>query len=276
VPNHKGATLAYRTTPEEVKQVIEAINRRRSIEQIQTLFPSPTAFQSAMQAAIVLGFVDADTNSLRPSGRDYLLQADKRTEIMLNAMCHYEPYGLLLEAIFVRDTPAETPTEWIIDWWSANEYGASPNNREEAATTFGKLIEAVGLGTFMLGRRGKSTRIQWTTGAAKRIKEILDGVADDHTGLDASEVDANPSLPTPDIQPATRGEPIQSSMSSAGTKATTASHEYASMSIPLSGNRIAEVRLPARLSLKDKTRLIQIVELLIEVDDEQGSIVTEE
>ena len=274
--NHKGTTLPYRTTPEETQRLIEAINRRRSIEQIQALFPSQTAFQSAFQAAQALGFVDTATSSLLHLGKDYLLQVDKRTEILLNAMCQYEPYGLLLEAIFVRESPTETPINWIINWWSSRDYGVSANNRDEAAVTFGRFIEAVGLGTFMLGRRGKPTRIQWGAEAAKQIKEIIN--RSEHADVVSTSSEANTSTPVSveEAQFSSRGEPLQSPQPSMGYMTTVASQDYASMSIPLSGQKIAEVRLPAKLTTKDKKRLLQIMELLIEVDDEQVFIASEE
>jgi hypothetical protein len=68
----------------------------------------------------------------------------------------------------------ETDIEEVKNFWGKNDFGASPNNRDEAASVFGSFIQLAGLGEFIIGRRGKSTRIKWKSNAKEIIDEILD------------------------------------------------------------------------------------------------------
>lgn len=268
--DYKGDTLAYRTDGELLDQFIEAFARHRDLDRVQQTFSSPAAFQGTVQAAQHLGLVDPQLIELSSTGNKYLLDSKHRSEILLDAIIRFEPYGLLLEAALSNGFGPEIPMSWISKWWGVYGYGASSNNREEAATTLAKLLQAAGLGTFMIGRRGRPSRIEWTTDAAARIRAFIQQPIDANLNNDASSRDD--SGVTKDLlQDELSIDPRMpiASHEESNTEHDRQGVEYNNLTVTL-GKGIAQVRLPARVTQKDKERFIKLMDLLIEVSDDEA------
>lgn len=264
--NHtKGTTIPYRTDAENLNVLINAVGRDRDMGHIQGLFQVSGTFQGSVSAAQELGFLDPESSKLLLDGNDYLLASDsQKAELLLKAIMQYEPYQLLLEAVFSRNAPKETTMEWMSKWWSTQGYGASQNNREEGATTLAKFLEYANMGRFMIGRRGRPTRIEWSSNANKMIHDLI-------LGEDTRSYDSDS---TGDEYP--EGRLVENSQQLGSQKSTLPfgvgddnnSEEYSNLSIPLGRGKVAQFRLPTKITNKDKDRLLKIMELLIETDDD--------
>ena len=264
--------LPYRTDGNDLIRLIEARGRGRAIKQIQSLNFTNTGFQGTVAAAYALKLMLPDSDELTETGRELALSrnTERKREILLESMLQYEPYELLLEAVFAHNhTVDETTTEWIETWWSTHNHGNSQKNRNEGATAFCKLLESAGLGNFFIGRRGRPTRIEWQDNVAENIANLRNTFnEDENLPINANEYkhsepivdspDGTNSLPTdkPSIPPTKMERPTTISGNS-------------ELTLPLGTGRIAVLSLPPQLTASEKQRLITMVDLMIsEVDDD--------
>ncbi|MGB2925885.1 MAG: hypothetical protein WBB82_11345, partial [Limnothrix sp.] len=110
-------------------------------------------------------------------------------DLFLAILLNYEPYEIFLQSIAHSSKLESTTTEDIIEYWQNHEYGSSITNREEGATTFGKLMYLAGLGTYKVGRHGNKTRIEWKNSAQERIKQPVDLNAHNPSDLETQVID---------------------------------------------------------------------------------------
>ena len=263
----KGVVLPYRATGEELTRLLEARARGRDLAQIQALDFSTGAFQGTLVAGTALGFLDPDTRELTDLGREYVLAgAGERPGIVHRAMEGFEPYGLLLEALFDKGSPNETPLDWVVNWWGTQGYGNSETNRAEGSSAFARLVEFTRLGSFVPGRRGHPTRIRWaerTTRAPQRPPS-------------ARAAAVSPPLPTVvDMPPPardTRTEPAALPPSSAPSTTPSRSptpeaagevEPNSSLVLSLGPGRTVQLTVPPRITTAEKKRLLALIELII-------------
>jgi hypothetical protein len=262
--DQKDTVLPHRTTAEDVTRLVEARARGRDLSQIQSLNFSAHGFQGALIAAYEFELLDPTTKDLTKAGRDYALATPtQKSRLFLHSMLKYEPYELLLEAIFDRGNQKETALEWIETWWSTHKYGNSQTNRDEGASTLARFIEFVGLGAYIQGRKGYSTRIEWRDHAVSTIKEIMrgdNGKSEQDNNGDTTNRD-QPLAPQPmdklDKTPAVKPNdpPILEGNNS-------------HLVLNLGVGRRAEISLPPKVTSAEKKRLVALIELMIDVDDE--------
>ncbi len=246
-----GKTLPYRTAVEDLIRLVEASARGRSLDQIQALFPSGT-YQGTLLAAEDLGFLDQETKAITELGSSFLLRESDRSDLLFTALMNYEPYQLLFEAIFSRSNVNETPVSWVANWWGTNNFGNSQNNREDGAISLAKYIEFSKLGKFVIGRRGRPTRIEWNGTAMARVKEALNQAIGEYSkdGREPKEAEVI-------NQSASKNIPEKSS-------------EYNSFSLNLGEGKNIELRLPPKLTSSEKNRLIKLIELMIDVENDEN------
>lgn len=263
----KGVVLPYRTTGEELTRLLEARARGRDLAQIQALDFSTGAFQGTLVAATALGFLDPDTRELTELGREYVLTSTgERPGIVRRAMDGFEPYGLLLEAIFDRGSPNETPLDWVVNWWGTHGYGNSETNRDEGSSSFARLVEFIRLGSFVPGRRGHPTRIRWAERAPGQPKRTPRARATDVLP---------PQSAATELPPATPGTPTEAEGSpppapprvvpSRPPQAASAGEAEPNSSLVLSlgPGRTVQVTVPPRITTAEKKRLLALIELII-------------
>ncbi|MDQ3555907.1 MAG: hypothetical protein M3409_03895 [Gemmatimonadota bacterium] len=260
----KEAVLPYRTTGEELGRLIEARARGRELPQIQALNFSAGNFQGTLVAAVELDFLDGDSKELSEAGRAFALaDSDGRRALLLEALLRFEPYDLLLEAVFDRGNPRETTLEWIQTWWSTQGYGNSQTNREEGSSAFAKLLEYAGLGSYVQGRRGHPTRVLWLDETPVRIKQLRRPVAGASRAASAE---------TPPPPPSSSGA-VAGKQPSAGDLAEgpAGATENSRLVLQLDAGRVVELSLPPRITAAEKRRVLSILELMIRVPDEGGA-----
>lgn len=252
MPDQRGAVLPYRTTGEELSRLIEARARGRDLAQIQGLNFAAGSFQGTLVAAQALGFVDPETQDVSRTGREFALAPDsERRRLLFQALLRFEPYELLIEAVFDRGDATETTLEWVQTWWSTQGYGSSQTNREEASSAFAKLVEYAGLGSYLQGRRGYPTRIQWVDGAGERTKEVLRAPEGPQStvGEEAEEVEASAMV----------GFSVPATLDGGAGPAGGNNR----LVLNLGSGRAVELSFPPYLSAEEKKRLLTLVDLML-------------
>lgn len=249
-------TLPYRTDGPDLERFIDALARGRSPEQAQTLNFSQKGFEGTMTAAECLGLATRDEGGLTDQGRAFALASEEeRRRILLVAIQTYEPYGLLLEAIQSR-REATTETDWIETWWSTHGFGTSGSNRSEGSSTLARFLEYAGIATYIQGRRGHPSRIEWRTGALGQL-QVMDRVAG---GVEGESREESGQMRTP----LSRGQ------ASPNPDQTGSADPIVELSMPLSGGRTVYMRLPHTLSTKERERLLALIGHLVSTEDPQG------
>lgn len=273
----KGVVLPYRTTGEELTRFVEARARGRDLAQIQSLNFAAGNFQGSLVAAHELGFLDADTKDLTPLGREYALAApERRRALLAEAVLAFEPYERLLEAVFDRGNRNETTLEWVQTWWSTQGYGNSQTNREEGSSAFARLLEFIGLGSYVQGRRGHPTRIQWHEDTPARVRRTS------HAAPAPSVAPAAAVAPMPasSREPGPPARPVAAPPSASAPADGPAEIETGPDHLPVANstlvlnlgpNRTAELSLPPRVTYAEKERLISILELMIDLTPQPGN-----
>lgn len=268
--------LPYKTDGDDLTRLIEACGRGRILKQIQGLGFSEAGFQGTVATAQALGLLDHETDELTESGREYALShnSDRKRAVLLEAILQYEPYDLLLEAIFDQGYQEETTTQWVETWWSTQKYGNSQRNRNEGSTTFAKLIEYVGLGDFVVGRRGRPSRIEWREDVIERMREARSMLYEqDGGGLTSPVVDAPAEL---DGDYVLKNSKQITDVERLSPRQTVRLKGNSELTLPLSSGRIAILSLPPILTESEKERLLTLVDLMITIESEPVNSFSEE
>lgn len=261
-------TLPYRADAGDITTLVEARAHGREVDQIKTQFTSRSAFQGALSTASTLGFVLKEKGELTERGRRFAL-ADKenRQNLLLHAILEYEPYDLLLGAVFNREEEDKTTIDWIERWWATHEYGTSETNRNQGSTTFAKLIEYVGLGEYKQGRRGYQTRIEWGSDASSILRHARNRVVQD---------EEEDSLQQDSLEPKDADSTHQAPVDQTETQEPEGSlSENNALTLNFSNNRVAKLSLPPTLTPSEKKRLVSLVELMVTSTDEPDVTQTE-
>lgn len=250
----RGTVLPYRTDGEDLVRLLEARARGRTIPQIRTLNFSAKNFEGTLLTAQALGLLDQAAEELTDNGRRFALAPEgERQELLHTVLTAFEPYALLLEAISARKPTTATLTDWIERWWATHGYGSSESNRAEAAATFGRLVEFAGWGSYVPGRRGHPTRIEWREGA--KWTSALRG------GVPSAEPlhDAVPAAPArPPVTSRAAQEPAPFLMREA-------LDAYSTAILEVRTGQTARIRVPSTLTRAEKERLLRLLDLLIRV-----------
>lgn len=184
--------LPYRTNGPDLSRWLEARARGAAVDQPGVLGIAAKSLDGIVEAARSLGLVADASTDLTALGRRFVLAPPtERVGILREAVLGFAPYRLVLDAARERGD-AETEAGWIETWWGAHGIGGSQSNRAEAAASLGRLVEHVGLGDYVPGRRGHPTRIRWNRDA---LEGALAGTGDGGGGrrpAAASEGTASP------------------------------------------------------------------------------------
>lgn len=171
-------TLPYKTDDQDVLRLIEAIKRKPDNEKAIKEIYDKSNFETSRKALEILGILN-DRLSFSGNGRELAIGKDdnQREKLFLRILLNYPPYGHFLESLSHSGNLSTTDTESIKDYWWKHEYGSSISNREDGVVTFGKLLQLAGIGTFVTGRRGQPSRIEWNANA----KLIIDAACSSET-----------------------------------------------------------------------------------------------
>jgi hypothetical protein len=261
-----GTVLPYRTAGEDLERFCSACNRGRDMDQIQSLFPSSRNFSGTTSAAATLGLYKPEEEVLTSSGEVLATgEPDKKKEALFQAVLEFEPYELLLEAIFTsgvkeKEESKFTPLKWVEKWWEDNGYGSSQTNRDEGSTTFANISSYLELGSYKQGRHGHPSRIEWDPNAEKRVDKARER-------LQRNEISESEKKAVGNKEPVEDEEDLVG-----GEKSEIESPpENNSLTLNLSDGRVAKLSLPPKLSSGEKERLVSIVELMVETEGGEGN-----
>lgn len=293
------AVLPYRTNGADLTRWLEARARGAATDRPAALGIAAKSLDGTVEAATSLGLVEEESTDLTALGRRFVLAAGAdRTRILRAAMFAFAPYGGVLEAVRDRGDE-ETEVDWIERWWGTHGHGGSQSNRAEAAASLGRLVEHVGLGAYIPGRRGHPTRIRWDRDALRAACPAQAGRAADPPPGGARDAGPGPH-PAPDAAPARAGAPAVRSRAptasppaaertgthpplgiptvsapspapvepEGGTRAAARSPRHSRLVLPLGEGRVAKLSIPAVLTRAEKRRLLSLVELLVEAPEE--------
>lgn len=297
------AVLPYRTNGADLTRWLEARARGAATDQPAALGIAAKSLDGTIEAATSLGLVAERSAGLTTLGRRFVLASGAdRVRILREAMCAFTPYGGVLEAVRDRGDE-ETEVAWIERWWGTHGQGGSQSNRAEAAASLGRLVEHVGLGTYIPGRRGHPTRIRWDRTALREACPwpTPRAAAPPAGGAPGAEPGSRPAPPEPPARAddsAERGEASPTSQPSAkrtgadpplarptalagsppaspppvdpGRRARAAprSPRHSRLVLPFGEGRVAKLSIPAVLTRAERRRLLSLVELLVEAPEE--------
>lgn len=257
----KGAVLPYRSDTDELARWVEARARGRSVEQIRALGFSAKSFEGTVSTGHALGLIHVPGEDLTAKGRRFALAPpEEKRRVLQESVLEFEPYALLLEAVLTRELPAATELDWIETWWAAQGYGTSESNRAEASTVLARFLDTIGVGSYIQGRRGHPTRIEWRRDAAQRLwgGEGPPGMLRVGPEADAPPV-ATSVLAADEEESETAPEP--SEFVSAGAETST-------VTVDFGAGRVAHFTVPSVLTETEKKRLLSLLDLLISVGPE--------
>lgn len=262
-------TLPYRTSGEDLKRFVSARARGRTTQQIRSLFTSDPAFQGTASAAEVLGLYDPTAEKLTELGKELASGEKDSEDVLLSAVLNYEPYELLLEAIFASGMSHEeekeyTPLKWVESWWEDNGYGSSQTNRDEGSTAFANTVSFIDLGKYKQGRHGHPSRIEWDTDAERQVEEARGRLQGEGRG---SKRERTEDEAFSEGEKDSVGERKEGELGSPP--------ENNSLSLNLSDGRVAQLSLPPKLTSDEKRRLVSLVELMVETKGENETPQTE-
>lgn len=244
--------LPYRTEAEQLARWVEARARGRASAQLRELDLAPKTLEGTLATAAALGFLDRESQELTPAGQRLALAspAERRT-LLRAAMREYPPYARLLRAVAARPQRGTTDAQWIETWWATHGHGSSQSNRVEGVAAFGRLVEHVGWGRYIPGRRGHPTRVEWSAAAFE--------------GLDPPPpADADPPAPPPEEAPAVPPPaPREAPPPAAASPEPAPEAGYNRIVVPLRSGEVARLEVPLRLSREEKRRLVELLDLLI-------------
>ncbi len=252
--------LPYRSDPEQLARWIEARARGRSSAQLRELDLAAKTLEGTLATAAALGLLHRDSEQLTPAGQRYALAAEAERHAILRASLRaFEPFSRLLDAVSARSPRRVTDAQWIETWWATHGYGSSQSNRVEATAVFGRLVDYVGWGRYIPGRRGHPTRIEWSAEAFPEAEPVPPSPAAAPTAAPAAA--PLPELPGPTAPPPPPAEAVDPE--AARVPAAHAEDGYNRIVVPLRSGEVARLQVPRRLPREEKRRLVELLELLI-------------
>ena len=162
--------LPYGTTKQNIGRMLEAVKSKAGDGKWIRASYKGANFESTRDTLETLGIL-ADW-TLTPLGLKIAFAPDARARCgaYLAAIRGYAPYWRFLSQLARRGLPDQTNAEELKNYWERNGCGATENNRSEAAFVCFSFFELAGLGRYMMGRKGRKTRMIWADGAAELLQ----------------------------------------------------------------------------------------------------------
>lgn len=256
---HGAEVLPYRTDPDQLAGWIEARARGRASAQRRETDLAAKTLEGTLATAAALGYFQRDTDQLTPAGQRFALASrPERRDLLRDALRAFPPFGGLLRAVAERPRRPVTDAQWIETWWATHGHGSSQSNRLEATAVFGRLVDHVGWGRYIPGRRGHPTRIEWSDEAFAELAPSPEApsLRAASEAPPASDGDAPEPAATHDLRAAPAAPP-------ASEPAAAAPAGYNRIVVPLRSGDVARLEVPLRLSRDEKRRLVELLDLLI-------------
>ncbi|MEG2013711.1 MAG: hypothetical protein RR063_11000 [Anaerovoracaceae bacterium] len=156
----KESALPYGTTSDNIVKLLDAIKNKQGDEKGIKAVYTGAKFDSTQASLETLKIISG--LSLTNIGKCIAFETDqnKKSAAYLKAVLDYAPYEYFLTYIMQGNSVSETDVEALKNYWGKNGYGTA-NNRSEAAPVCFSILQLAGLGAYIIGRKGKSTRFVW-------------------------------------------------------------------------------------------------------------------
>lgn len=167
----KETILPYGTTSDNVVKLLDAIKNKQGDEKGIRAVYSGSKFDSTQSALETLNIISG--LALTELGKQIVFEDDveKKQTAYLRAVLSYSPYDYFLSFISQSESPVETEVETLKNFWGRNNYGTA-NNRSEGAPVCFTFFQLAGLGEYVIGRKGKSTRFVWRENYSDLIEQV--------------------------------------------------------------------------------------------------------
>lgn len=154
--------VPIKTTVEDIQKLLAYLGKQIGWVEPAKLEKALGAFDDRKIGAIVeFGLILRDGGNLRTTPRGQQFNSDQRTALR-EVLTSVELYRATLEWVHYGKRSEATTSE-IGQYWEASHKdtlgGLSGSTLASGAVTFGRIVDGAGLGTFLVGRSGKETRV---------------------------------------------------------------------------------------------------------------------
>ena len=162
--------LPYGTTSDNIVKLLDAIKNKQGDEKGIKAVYTGSKFDSTQATLETLKIISGI--SLTEIGKSIVFESDsiKKEAAFLKAVLGYPPYEYFLTFVTQSMPVVETEIDALKNFWGKNNYGTA-NSRSEAAPVCFSIFQLAGLGEYIIGRKGKSTRFVWKENFDEIIKE---------------------------------------------------------------------------------------------------------
>lgn len=169
-------SLPAYTSAENILLLLDAYKRKNGKEdEAKIIFgKASSAYTNTKSALRTFGLINENDCEFTTLGRNVAYsEEDEKKQELLHVITSYLPYESILANIFQKGPINETEIKTITNFWGKFGKGSTQRNLAEAAYLFGSMVEYVGLGTYKIGRKGKSSRIEWEADANEIFNKVL-------------------------------------------------------------------------------------------------------
>ncbi len=177
----KKYSLPSRIGGEEIIDFVEqaAFHPGSTETELKKWLANPGEIASTRRSCLTLGLTEEALGRVEPTdlGRRlvYAEKADRQDLMLQDVILGYEPYEIPLTQL-MRDrgepfdlTPADLQRNWTLKF----RLGLSKDSLDRAATTLLKLLDYSGVGAYLVGRRGKPTRMEMAQEGFDRLSRAI-------------------------------------------------------------------------------------------------------
>jgi hypothetical protein len=159
-----------------------------------------------ISAVVEFGLILRDGTNLRMTERGKLFNSDAQAALR-ETLAGVDLYKATLEWVHYGSKSEATAAE-VGQYWEASHQdtlgGLKGSTLLSGAVTFGRVVEGAGLGSFLVGRGGKETRITFNLAAVDAfVNGSPPAATPDESGDDTSPADANSDASAATAVPAT-------------------------------------------------------------------------
>ncbi len=213
--------VPIKTTVEDIQKLLAYLGKQIGWVEPAKIEKALGSFDDRKVGAMVeFGLILRDGGNLRTTPRGQLFNSDQRAALR-EVLSSVELYRATLEWAHYGKR-AEATTSEIGQYWEASHKdtlgGLSGSTLASGAVTFGRIVDGAGIGTFLVGRSGKETRVTFDLAGVDVLinggtpAEVPESEAGEDAAPDVSGATlvGAPATPPPPVTTQTLGAPAPS------------------------------------------------------------------
>lgn len=181
VAENQNDGLPTRIGGEEVVDFVEqvAAHPGATEDELKKRLVNPKEFHAVRRACLYLGLIKEDSEGFRPTevGKKiaYTKGQERRQILLRSVILAFEPYEIpVTKMIESHDEPFNITVDELQRQWAIRHgFEFSKDTMTRAATTFMKLLEYCDVGEYVMGRRGKPTRLELGDTGFEELSEAV-------------------------------------------------------------------------------------------------------